>query len=78
MNDALSAEIISIISKILKCSINADASRENTPVWDSLRHIDIIMTLEDAFSIEFPATTIESLKSINDIDRAVRECRYGS
>lgn len=78
MNDALSAEIILIVSKILKCSIDPDASRENTPAWDSLRHIDIIMTLEDAFSIEFPAKMIESFKSIKDIELAIRECRHGS
>ena len=46
-----------IISTAVKCGnsqdLLADSNMENTPVWDSLKKIDVIFAVEDKFGVKF-------------------------
>jgi len=44
-------------------SINNDASTSNTESWDSLKHMNLIIALEEEFNIEF--TDEEIIDSMN-------------
>jgi acyl carrier protein len=58
-------KVIEIISQILKYKdVNLNSSRGNIENWDSLKHIEIIFSIEDELHIEFPE---ESLKNLNDV-----------
>lgn len=37
--------------------------REDTPGWDSLKHVELIFALEDEFDLQFTAAELEELKS---------------
>lgn len=48
-------------------SIDADASMDTIPNWDSLRHMNLVLALEDEFEISIPdedAGNITSYKLI--------------
>lgn len=48
-----------------------DATRENTPNWDSLRHIEIIFAVEDAAGVEFREDELPDLDSVRSIVEAI-------
>ena len=52
-------------------SIGADASRDNTPGWDSANHITLSLALEDEFSIALEVGEIESMFSFADIVQVI-------
>jgi acyl carrier protein len=61
------AEIISVILDIPVNEINEDISRENTAVWDSLKHIQIITALEEEFDVEFEDEEIEAMTDMKKL-----------
>ena len=40
---------------------------ENTPSWDSISHLDIILALQDRFSYNFSPTEMADATSVKDI-----------
>lgn len=58
-------ELADILSMLLgqDIDINSDVSMTNCEVWDSMKHIEIITTLEEEFNISFPIEDIPKLTS---------------
>jgi acyl carrier protein len=52
-----------------------DLSRMSEPLWDSLRHVELIFLLEDYFGIRFTAEDLEALNNIEGIVRTVEARR---
>ena len=55
-----------------KISPDADFSLENQSDWDSMKHIEIIMTLEDELNISFEAGDIPNMTSLAEIIAKVK------
>ena len=68
-------KIAQILSQILGTEIHVgdNVSAQNTPKWDSLKSIEIIMTLEEEFDISFNPSDIPQLKSMDAIVKKVKE-----
>lgn len=63
-----------IVANILEidASLLSDVSNaQNTPRWDSLRHIEVIFAVESAFHVRFTMPEITSLKNLGDIRRVL-------
>lgn len=59
-----------ILANVLKIDINKitdESSAENTPNWDSLRQMNIIIALEEEYEIEFSDDEIFELSSLKNI-----------
>lgn len=59
-------KIKSIMSKILKIpetKIHAESSPDNIETWDSLKHINLVLALEQSFDITFDEEEIFQLIS---------------
>lgn len=56
--------VVSVIRRVLKCKIDNKCSREDCNQWDSLKHIEIIFSIEDELNIQFPE---EMLSELNDV-----------
>jgi len=54
-------------------SITMNSSPETVERWDSLKHMQLIMALEDEFGFQFPDEVIPELVSFAAICDAVRE-----
>ena len=47
--------------------LNEESNSQNTPKWDSLRHIEVVFAMENAFHIRFTMPEIASLRKLGDI-----------
>ena len=56
---ALMAETFNVERVLL----NADTSQKNLSAWDSLRHLNLIVALEDAFEVSFEPEQIAVMTS---------------
>jgi len=54
-------------------SIDDEASPGNVENWDSLRHMNLVLALEDEFSVRFPEEQIEQLISFRLIRLTLSE-----
>lgn len=63
-------QLYHIIGKVLgvdPAMLNEDSNAQNTPHWDSLRHIEVIFAVESAFHIRFTMPEIVNLRNLGDI-----------
>ena len=65
--EELEYTITSVLEVILKCEIDRDSTRKNTPLWDSLKHIEVVFALEDELKIQFPESELAKLESVQQI-----------
>ncbi len=64
-----------VLGKVLQIppqDISADVSRKTLPVWDSLKHMNLILALEDEFSVEFNDQEIAGINSLDLLLEALR------
>jgi len=52
-------------------AIPADASMEKIAQWDSVAHLNIVMTLEQEFHVQFSAGEFDALNSLPAIEQAL-------
>lgn len=64
--------VLAVLGTVLKrpFSSDTDVRRGNCPEWDSLKHIEIMFTLEDELSLEFSEAELEALDSVTSIVEA--------
>ncbi len=69
-------QIIAVVSQVLGVpadSITDDTSPETVESWDSLRHMDLVLSLEEAFGIRLTDERILGLLDVRSIVRTVEE-----
>ena len=69
-------QIISIMAKVLEVEpseIELDCGIGDMPEWSSLKHLQIISELEQAFSIKLQPQDIMELEEIGDLVNLVKE-----
>jgi acyl carrier protein len=65
-----------IVAKALKvppASISDESSPETLRRWDSLRHLELMTAIEDAFGVRFSTSEIMRAQSIGHIRQLLRE-----
>ncbi|NJM28776.1 MAG: acyl carrier protein [Rhizobiales bacterium] len=63
-------QLYNIIGKVLgvdPATLSEDSNAQNTPKWDSLRHIEVVFAMESAFHVRFTMPEIASLRNLGDI-----------
>lgn len=69
-------KIEEIFKKVFSLSNVSEINRKKFPLWDSLKHIELILELEDAFSIEVPnnlsTDILDVLTCIKVVEKLVR------
>lgn len=70
-------KVLEILSTLLDKDIkeNSDVSMDNCELWDSMKHIEIISTLEDELGISFNIEDIQNLTSVKKILKAIEELK---
>ena len=69
-------ELENIVADVLEVppsDVSDAAGPDTLPAWTSLRHLQLIVTLEEAYGISFGYQEIRSLKCVGDLRRAVFE-----
>ena len=57
--------IMKIFETILKVQVQNRRKRSEFAEWDSLKHIDIIFSIEDEFDIQFTPSEMSELSTID-------------
>lgn len=66
-------KVMGAVFGIEATSIGEDASPGNIEQWDSLRHMNLVLALEEEFSVRFSEEAIDQLISFRLIDLALKE-----
>lgn len=72
--DDLSARVFEIMSRVLaieSSELTLSLRRESCQEWDSLRHMEIVVTLEELFCVQLTYEEISELQSVGDIVRVL-------
>jgi len=59
--------IVSSVVCVPKETITEASSSDNVEAWDSLKHINLILALEEAFGVQFDDEIIPELNSVDKI-----------
>ena len=67
LNEDALKQVMATMLNVDASTINADSSMDNVPNWDSLRHMNLVLALEEEFKVTIPdedAGNITSYKLI--------------
>lgn len=64
-------DVLATILNVPRQTIGHDASRATLDAWDSLKHMHLILALEDDFKVEFSDKEISELASASDLIGAI-------
>lgn len=68
-------QLYDIIGRVLgvdPATLTEESNAQNTPRWDSLRHIEVVLAVESAFHVRFTMPEIASLRKLGDIRRILQ------
>jgi acyl carrier protein len=77
IRDRVRAVLASVLG-IDAAKVPDDASASSLEGWDSLRHINVILALEDEFGAEFSADEVGQLTSLPLLAAAIAARRAGT
>ncbi len=63
-------QLYNLVGKVLDVEpalLNDESNAQNTPKWDSLRHIEVLFAIENAFHVRFTMPEISGLRKLGDI-----------
>lgn len=70
--------VLATITRIVRSNLNdsglemtVDTRPETVPAWNSLKMVDIILDIEDAFTMRFDISDIDKLRTVGDMVDAV-------
>lgn len=70
MNEKL-LQILADTLGVDRGTLNAETSMENTPAWDSVAHLNLVLSLEQAFGQRFSPEEFMQMQSVAAILRAL-------
>ena len=64
-------DLMAIVLNVDAATIDEGTSMDNTPGWDSANHINLVLALEEEFSVSFEVSEFELMTSFFDIVQVV-------
>ena len=65
-------KILKIAADVFEVPVTEDTSMANCEKWDSFRHLNLIVALEEAFDVSFEPEEIATMKSIAEIEKRLQ------
>ena len=65
-----------IVANVLSISeeqLSDESNAKNTPNWDSARHIDLMLSIEVAYEVQFSMPEITGLQNLGDVRRLLED-----
>lgn len=66
--------VMSAVFGVSPESINEESSKDNIPSWDSLKHLNLVLALEEEFDISIPDEEVGNLVNFKLIEYTINEC----
>jgi acyl carrier protein len=70
----VASKVLSVLSSILgvpRESVSIGSSRDTVAEWDSLKHMNFMLALEDEFRVEFTDQEVGALTSVSSLCDAI-------
>ena len=71
--DAKVQNLLSEVLQIPSSEITDDLTMKAVDSWDSLKHMELIVSLEQSFDIQLSFDDIVAMQSVSEIKRVLRE-----
>lgn len=71
--DGAMENLLSEVLQIPASKITEDLAMKDVDAWDSLKHMELIVSLEQSFGIELSFDDIVAMQSVGEIKRVLRE-----
>jgi acyl carrier protein len=65
--------LLADVLQIPVATITDELAMKDTDVWDSLKHMELVVSLEQSFGIELSFDDIVAMQSVGEIKRVLRE-----
>ena len=65
------ADIVASVLEVDPADVTDAAGPHSLPTWTSLRHLQLVVTLEESYGVSFSYAEIRDLKSIGDVHAAL-------
>ena len=63
LNEDLLKQVMTTMLNVAPGMINADSSMDNVSNWDSLRHMNLVLALEEEFKVTIPDEDVGNITS---------------
>jgi len=66
----------SLVAEVLQIpagTINDDLAMQDVDVWDSLKHMELIVSLEEKFGLQLSFEEIVTMQSVGSIKRVLKD-----
>jgi acyl carrier protein len=73
MKDIRIKQVMSAVFEVPLESINEDASTDTIENWDSLRHLNLILALEEEFGVTIPDEEVGNLVNYKLIELVIND-----
>lgn len=67
--------VMSVVFEVPAESINQDSSQDSIEKWESLRHLNLILALEEEFDVEIPDEEVGNLMNFKLIRLVISELK---
>lgn len=70
MTEALSQQVRQIVSDVFGVPmdhVREDSSPETVETWDSMRHLNLVLAVEEKFNLQFTPEEMEQMRSVGQI-----------
>jgi acyl carrier protein len=66
-------ETMSVVFELPEEQISEDSSTDNVESWDSLRHLNLILALEEHFNVSIPDEEVGNMVNFKIIEHVIFE-----
>ena len=66
-------KLLSILSSFFAKPVDENISMDNEDIWDSMKHIELVMILEEEFDISINPMDIPNIRDFNSILKKIEE-----
>jgi acyl carrier protein len=75
LNEDVLKQVMATMLKLDPSDINEDSSMDNLSNWDSLRHMNLVLALEEEFEVTIPDEDAGNITSYKLIKHVLNELR---
>jgi len=69
------AQIISDLFGVESESLSLETRRDSISGWDSLQHVNLILDVEQHFTIHFDESQVASIETVGDLIKAIESAQ---
>ena len=66
-------DVVASVLRIDASILNEDSNAQNTSNWDSLRHIELILAVENAYQVNFTMPEMVGMRKLADMRKLLTE-----